>query len=213
MINRDIRQVRWALGAIGALTLALVVLSVPASAPHNHWVAIAAVTGFVALLYAFLATWVAFMAYMRSRLKPELRFEVLNWGEAHGDGDTLSWRFEMTVINDGPVAARFIAVRITIDGARFSDDNRAWSLSADKRMMQYDGGADDIVHPHWREPMSPIYWQVLPVSPDADTFTAKIELVADRTGTVTEKQTVTIINPDPPTLTRTPVHTLDRGSG
>ena len=190
---RRVDQVAWLVAALAVATVVALGVAFNVAGPADRWTVTGGIAGMGALAFAYVATLVAVVAYRDSAQAPVLRFEVLNWGEAQRNGDTLSWRFEMTVVNDGPVAARFLAVRITIDGAHFSDDNRAWSLSPDKRMMQYDGGADDIVHPHWREPMRTVHWQVIPASPDADTFTAKIELVADRTSTVTERQTVAVV--------------------
>ena len=192
-----VRQLRWALGAIGALTLVLVVVSVPASAPHNHWAAIAAVTGFGALLFAFLATWVAVMAYRRSTQTPELRIlpPIYPPKVTSRDGKA-AWRIDLTLVNNGLVAARFVAVRITISGAFFEISNRPWQGGKNLSIVQWDGGVDTIIHPGWDAHVPSLdAWLILDET--ADRLTATVEVVADRVRTITQTLTVPIMAPPP----------------
>jgi hypothetical protein len=187
-------------GAVGVVTLSVVVLlwlSVSLSAAHNHWAAIGAVAALGALAFAFIATVVAVLAYAGSTLKPVLTFKVLSCQRAVRTvgGDAVGWTVEITLQNDGFVAARFIAVRVTLDDAIFHRTNSEWPRSDDLRTAQWDGGVDTIIHPHWDASVPGLPAFVTPQT-DAMTFTARFEAVADRADTITETHSVTLPTED-----------------
>jgi hypothetical protein len=189
-------------GAVGVVTLFVVVLlplSVGHSAAHNHWTAIGAVAGLGALAFAFIATVVAVLAYAGSTLKPVLTFKILLCGRADPTlgGEAVGWTVEITLQNEGAVAARFIAVRVTLDDATFHQAEPPWRRSDDLRTAQWDGGVDTIIHPHWDAAVPHLTAFVTPQT-DAYTFTAKIEAVADRAVTITNVCSVTIHEAAPP---------------
>lgn len=183
----------WAVGVVTLFVLILLPLAVRYSAAHNHWAAIGAVAGLGALAFVLIATVVAVLAYAGSTLKPALTFKVLSCEQAHPTigGNAFSWPVEITLANDGLVAARFIAARVTLDGAIFHQTNPEWPRSDDLRTAQWDGGVDTIIHPHWDGSLPRLSAFVTPPT-DTATFTATFDVVADRADTITEIRLVTI---------------------
>ncbi len=177
---------------IGAvITVAALPVAVHYGAQHNHWTAIAAVSGVGALAFAFTATFVAVIAYDGSTQRPVLGIGVEPSSARYQGG---YYRFQLSVVlsNRGTVAARFIAVRVTIDGAVFEQASVEWRILAD-RVAQWDGGADAIIHPGWNATIKPLFAAINPPL-KAEHFTVRVEVVADRAGTVSvPPETVDII--------------------
>jgi hypothetical protein len=170
----------------------LAVTAVNAS-PTDRWSAIGAVATLGALLFAVIATGVAVIAYIGSTLKPALTFKALISVPTYPTvgGGAFSWPVGITLENDGLVAARFIAVRVTLDGGYFHQTNPEWPRSDDLSTAQWDGGADTIIHPHWDAPLPRLIAFVTPLT-DATTVTATFDVVADRADTITATRSVPI---------------------
>jgi hypothetical protein len=192
-----------AVGMVTVLVLILLPLAVHYSAAHNHWAAIGAVAGLGALVFAVIATIVAVVAYTGSTLKPVLTFEKLTCEETFPTlgGGAFAWPVDMILKNNGYIAARFIAVRVTLDGADFYQSNPEWPMSDDLHTAQWDGGVNTIIHRHWDDSPPPLSAFVTPRT-DAMTFTATFDVVADRADTITKTHTVAIAPPGPPTIAR-----------
>lgn len=191
--RRRVRILAWSVGVVAAGQVGVFVLEVMNARPADRWSVAGGVAGIGALVFAFIATFVALVAYSDSTQTPKLRFAPLTCSDATphpNDAAYFRWSAKMTLVNDGSVAARFIAVRVTLEGAEFGDDVRGWPIDpSDKHIVQWDGGNNAIIHPRWNQNVSGLDMWVRPVQ-DASSFTAKFEVVADRAGTITETRTV-----------------------
>jgi len=194
---RRVQQVAWLVGGLAVATAAALAVAFNVTSPADRWTVAGGIAGMGALLFAYIATLIAVVAYRDSAQAPALRFTPLTCSDATphpNDAAYFRWSAKMTLINDGPVAARFIAVRVTLEGAEFGDDVRGWPIDpSDKHIVQWDGGNNAIIHPGWNENVSGLDIWVRPAQ-DAATFTAKFEVVADRAGTISETRTVKISN-------------------
>jgi hypothetical protein len=99
---------------------------------------------------------------------------------------------DLTLVNDGLVAARFVAVRITIGGAFFETCSPAWNGGKNLSIVQWDGGVDTIIHPGWDAHVPTLTAQLM-LDETADRLTATVEVVADRVRTIT----LTLMAPPP----------------
>ncbi len=156
----------------------------PPTKAADQWAAEGAVFAAGAFLMAVLATAIATVAYINSTERPLVRVAVSHPGETDpwraswvrdardqsGEKTTRAefdgWFLTLRLFNDGPVAARFVAIRVTFrDGAHLSV-RRLESLRpcqagsprvtyARKERVFYtasvswEGGADAAVHPSW----------------------------------------------------------------
>jgi hypothetical protein len=179
--RRIVRFVAVAIGVLAALVVAALVVAFAVSSPSDRWTVAGGVAGIGALAFAFIATFVAVIAYRDSTQKPQLWFWELTCSDARPMADHINfhWIANMTLANTGPVAARFMAVRVTLDGAEFSDVPPGWPIDpSDKHIVQLDSETP-IIHPGWKQNVRALNMWVTAAEPNAGSFTAKFEVVAD----------------------------------
>lgn len=191
-----VQQVVWLVAALAVAVAAALGWAFTFVSSNNVWTVAGGIAAIGALFFALTATMFAVAAYRDSTETPELRFSVLLCNDATpaaNNDNTFRWIVKMGLVNDGPVAARFIAVRVTLVGAEFTTDVPGWPIDpADRHIVQWDGGTNAIIHPRWPKNVSALdMWVVAPE--DADTFTAKFEAIADRAEPITEPRTVKLI--------------------
>jgi len=164
--------------------------------PSDQWAALAAIYGAGGFLLAVFATLIATIAYSNSTEKPVL---VLAFVRYQGGGSTPNvnlvespslpygeipdWTLRIIVRNDGLVAARFLAMRVTLDGAGFFPGGRSiepWRAGTETGtpVVWWEGGADAVVHPNWEYRVLPLVCPVRPNTP-SERFSFQIEFVAD----------------------------------
>jgi hypothetical protein len=173
----------------------------------DRWAAEAATVGLGALVFAVIGTLVAVVAYVNSTQRPALDLKLLPAG---GDEDRITFgpdtagreavgvvslRFQLQ--NRGPVAARFVAVRVRVaDGPWLSRPASGWLLVAERSsplMYLWEGGADVVVHPGWTYDI-PELKATFEVQQTTRSFIIVAEVVADEMATRT---TVHRIAPEP----------------
>lgn len=184
----------------------------PPTDEANQWAAEAAIIGGGALFFAIVATAFAVLAYINSTERPKLRLEPsFSWKPTPQPpapdsipGRFPDWALRLRIYNDGPIAARNLAVRVTFSGAvslvtqPHAGLLAPWqALSPDDpwpTQLWWEGGADAVVHPSPAWPFeipqlgrAPL--QVFDLESDQPvTFT--VEVVADDVRPV--KKTLTI---------------------
>ncbi len=174
-----------------ALVVWLMIVALPATFPAtveaDRWAAEATVIGAGALFFAVVATLLAVVAYVNSTEKPELQFEAaydgrkdpldIAWNERPPDksgqvisvGEHPAWSLTLQLHNAGPVAARFVAIRVRCGpGMQLKNQRGPWSAgwptlepwrpALAERTQEWlsqawwEGGADAVVHPSWPYP-------------------------------------------------------------
>ena len=165
--------------AIAVLTFAVV----PSA---DRWTDVGAVFTGGAFVFACIATVVALVAYQQSLRRPRLVLEAKD-GIVPRDAEK-PWRLGLTLRNNGEVAARFVAVRVTLENAEFKRvlEGEAWHLGSDSHVLQWEGGGDTIIHPQWEHKVPTIYARVT-LSDQATKVPATVEVVADGIRTVTDR--------------------------
>jgi len=141
-----------------AVTAALVVLhsGVPGDITDHELTAIGAVLGAGGFLLAATATVVAVVAYFSALPRPDIRLVSAEM-VAQASPPSGTFGLKITVANRGPIAARFVAVRVTFSNWRwqFQSPNvpRAWqadySTNPFFEQVTWEGGVDAVVHPTW----------------------------------------------------------------
>jgi hypothetical protein len=136
-----------------------------------------------ALVYAVLGTAIAVLAWLTATEKPVLRLE--GWRASETRGLVLAnWKWDPVIQNEGHVAARFVAVRVTFEGCVFKRPAppSAWRLnppgSDDVYQAEWSGGADIVVHAGFDFPV-PALWGQIQMSEGTQPKTMVIEVVAD----------------------------------
>ena len=180
----------------------------PPTKPPDQWAAEAAVVGGGALFFAVVATVIATFAYINSAEKPSLRVEAsydgrdeplaVAWNNSQPDesgqitsvGERPSWWLTLRLYNDGPVAARFIAINVTFGaGAKLDTKGqtllRQWQQPTERWLasseFRWEGGADAVVHPSWpyRVPQLGPTYLILEGPQSQTSFEFNVEVVAD----------------------------------
>ena len=124
-----------------------------------------------ALLLAVLGTSVAWWAYLEARKRPRLKASLARpltpkWGEIHGEASSPEFEINIQVRNEGNVAARYVALRVSLPGANLNrsgyvseESCKASGWHPDPRgdldpkrqgwsIFEWEGG-DRMVHPEW----------------------------------------------------------------
>jgi hypothetical protein len=183
------------IAAVGCVVFLPKELPPSSTASGDRWVAEGAIVGAGAFLLAVLATAIATVAYINSTEKPSLRLEAHYPGhdqaaELAREGLSIpDWSLQLRLYNDGPVAARQVAVRVTFSkGVSLSTPANAITLAPwytaspeDKNPSQlwWEGGADAVVHPSptWPYQLPQLGRAPLGLTPSPASFT--VEVVAD----------------------------------
>jgi len=236
LLRRPRHILRWPLsayGLIGGLAAVVVLAAVaaifflpreippPPTASADRWAAEGALFGAGAFVLAVLATAIATIAFVNSTDRPKLRIEPSYTWRPTPDppspdaipGRFPDWSLQLSIYNDGPVAARNLAVRVTFtDPGLFAPDwitletrDGASSLSPwraanpndlSPAQVWWEGGADAVVHPSPRWP-----YQVPQLGPAAlhiykpesdEQFEFTVELVADDVPPMTERYPISM---------------------
>ena len=190
IVRRRVRLVAWLVAFLGLAVAGILVFEIANTAPTDRWSVAGGVAGIGALVFAFIATVVAVVAYSDSTQRPALSLTSVQPPRVNNRAERAAWRIDITLANGGPVAARFVAVRITFAGALAWKHNPEWSQGSSMRIMQWDGGVDTIIHPDWNARIPSLVVE-LGLERTAD-FTATVEVVADRAGTISRTLTVPI---------------------
>ena len=208
--------------AIGAVLILPPEIPPPQTASADRWAAEGAAFGGGAFLLAVLATAIAVIAYVNSTERPALRLEAeypgrdeplaINWnnsapdesGQITSSGERMGWSLNLRIHNDGPVAARFVAIQVTFgQGAHLElkgrrPDLRPWLARSDRLeatdYVRWEGGADAVVHPSWTYPVPQLGDTYLIMSgPQPQTaFTFDVEVVADDVAAFTTTYTIKV---------------------
>lgn len=170
----------------------------------DRWAAEAALMGFGGLFLAFVGTSVAVVAYINSTDKPALHLAQIHdydmgpFSSQVGHGRL--WQMTLLLQNEGSIAARFAAVRLTFSRQVWSPEQAGfghipqysftpWSARStshgDSLAFWWEGGADAVIHPGW-EYMVPQVTLAVPDSENpanigitAPDLEVTIEVVAD----------------------------------
>lgn len=128
----------------------------------------AALFGGGAFTLAAVATVIAIIAFVNSTEKPSLSLTDGVLLAAARDEWERMWTHGILLENHGRVAARFVAVRVTIEGAVMNvaaGGVVAWrtqTITSVGITVQaiWEGGADAVVHPGWTYEVPPLgpYW-------------------------------------------------------
>ncbi len=193
----------------------------PPGKPADPWAAEGAIFGIGAFVLAVLATIIATIAFVNSSEKPSLQLEAycpgrdeplaMSWNSGQPDescrvtsaGEYPNWLLSLYLHNDGPVAARFIAINVTFGaGAKLETKGQTilkhwqtlmerWTASSEFR---WEGGADAVVHPSWPygvQLLGPIY--LFLEGPQSQTsFEFDVEVVADDVPAFTKSCTIRV---------------------
>jgi hypothetical protein len=200
-----------------ALVVALAIVVRPSEFPPaevpDQWAAEAAVIGGGALFFALVATAIATVAYINSTEKPSLGIVDVDYlGQSAAVGDWVSatadeaepnliradlqWSFALRIRNNGPVAARFVAVQVKLaEGAFFygrhlapwvgvswqgrTVGNTSWNDTTDA--VRWEGGVDVLIHPSWEYDIPQLGPTHLTLygAPLRTAFEFQIEVIAD----------------------------------
>jgi hypothetical protein len=150
-----------------------------------------------ALVYAVVGTAIAILAWLNATEKPVLRWE--SWGAFTKQPDSLlaDWSWNPELRNDGHVAARFVALRVTFEGCVFRalGPLPSWRLSPPGsdvlNRADWSGGADVVVHAGFDFPVPPLWGQVQ-MTPGVEP-NMLVELVADNFTKTTARMPLALI--------------------
>jgi hypothetical protein len=154
---------------------------------------------------AVVATIVAVFAYINATEKPWLRIaepDVLWVGDpVQSMPATRTLVYSVRLANDGLVAARFVAIRITFVGAVAevpAGRLHPWHAASDQApasgRLWWEGGADAVVHPGWEYEVPTLGPLVVRLDPSTgnNSFIVRVEIVADDVPAFTRSHTVSI---------------------
>lgn len=220
MLKRPRNRHQWTSGArllVGTLVvviavvlaagIAVAVSELPPGKPADPWAAEGAIFGIGAFVLAVLATIIATIAFINSTEKPSLRVEASYPGRnealspVRGGGyfktdayvQVGDWSLNLTIYNDGPVAARFVAVHVIfgpglhIYSAADADWLKPWhsgsQLLTETNEVLWEGGADTVIHPSWPYPapqLGPTQLRLAGAGPQSqETFQFQVDVVAN----------------------------------
>jgi hypothetical protein len=169
------------------------------------------------LFFAVVATAIATVAYINSSEKPALWIEagypgqdtplVMSWinrqpdelGRVTSVGEYPEWSLSLHLHNDGPVAARFVAIRVRFGkGTSLDTKGRSehwlidqWHSSVERGRagypLRWEGGADVIIHPSrpgevpwpYEAPLIGPTFLILDGPQSQTSFTFEVQVVAD----------------------------------
>jgi hypothetical protein len=126
--------------------------------PHattDQWAAITVILGVGGFVFAIIATIVAVVAFERTIQRPALGVARIDYPMQALPPEG-SFSIDLKLENNGQVAARFVAVRITFTNTwwRFAMLGSKWEgnfgTSPHFAQATWEGGADAVVHPHWQ---------------------------------------------------------------
>jgi hypothetical protein len=150
-----------------------------------------------ALVYAVLGTAIAVLAWLNATEKPALR--LVGWRTSDARDSVLAnWKWDPVIQNEGHVAARFVAVRVTFEGCVFNPPSPpfGWRLSppgADAvYQADWSGGADVVVHAGFDFPL-PRLWGQVHLTPGAEPKMV-VELVADNFTKTTDPMPLVLVD-------------------
>jgi hypothetical protein len=182
-------------------------------AENDRWAAEAALFGVGGFLLAIIGTAVAVVAYVNSTEKPDLQLTTVSAaGIAPGDrldlivdhrtdfGLNDAWMLRLELTNTGPVAARFVAVRVTLEGAWLWAASSAlipWKSGtlATPHQFFWEGGADAVIHPGWQYQVPTLGPSGLGMSNEQDEVEILIEVIGDDVSLVTRRETLRVARP------------------
>lgn len=179
----------------------------PPGKPADPWAAEGAIFGIGAFVLAVLATIIATIAFINSSEKPALRIEPSYPGRdetlspVRGSGyvktdayrEVRDWSLSLTIYNDGPIAARFVAIHVIfgpglhIYSAADAEWLKPWhsglTLLTETNEVFWEGGADAVIHPSWPYPapqLGPTQLRLAGAGPQSQrSFHFEVEVVAD----------------------------------
>jgi hypothetical protein len=167
-----------------AVFVGLGAMHIPAAWPGSktlgdEWAALGTLYSFGGFLLAAFAALLATIAYINSTEKPRL---FLHSSYALHFQD---WSFALRLENRGPVAARFVAVRLRFVDASISLPYDGFPMGPWKtgpagwegsREAVWEGGADAVLHPRWPYIVPPFLCNL---SVPTGQGVLKVEVVAD----------------------------------
>jgi hypothetical protein len=181
-----------ALALAGILVVVLVAFAAvtfiarPSQWPSNltdQWTALGALYGAGAFVLAAFAAVLATIAYVNSTEQPLLVLAHTSMPVGFQD-----WSFSLRLENRGPVAARFVAVRLKFIGTRiklpyanypmeprWTSGRPGWDMGTE---AFWEGGADAVLHPKWPYQLPLFRCNLDPWSKDAPAM-LNVEVVAD----------------------------------
>jgi hypothetical protein len=150
----------------------------------DQWAALGTLYGAGAFVLALIATALAAIAYINSTEKPLLVLAQTSMPVGYQ-----GWFFSLRLENRGPVAARFVAVKLKFNGTRIrlpyggypmepkwtSGRPGGWDLATE---AFWEGGADAVLHPRWPYQLPSFQCNLDPWSKHAEA-TLSVEVVAD----------------------------------
>jgi hypothetical protein len=192
-----------------ALALAFAIAVSPSEFPPtkvpDEWAAEGAVFAAGAFLLAVLATAIATVAYINSTEKPALRIILLDYPGVHepvsemweatppgpsGQTSEIAFWLALWLRNDGQVAARFVAIRLTVGpdawlhAASSMASLEPWQAPSPRQVyaqnLRWEGGADAVIHPSWEYEVPQVGPTYLMLNPQLQTnLRFEVEVVAD----------------------------------
>jgi hypothetical protein len=192
----------------------------PPRSSGDQWAAEGAVFAAGAFVLAILATGFAAVAYVNSTLRPRLRISyatfpgwsqplILSVTPEYPSGWAEIWTLNLRLVNDGAVAARYVAVRLRLQGASLYRSIAAkpstlapldpWKASSpmlvNPNVVRWEGGADAVVHPggdKWEYEIPELGPVPLVVDAGANEFTFDIDVIADEVRLFSSRRTVRV---------------------